>query len=89
MKLLVYLYRGNHYVILLGGSENFQTQEDVFLTGEEKEVFTITHLPETPFLETVRKLIAEADRRGIKDLQAMEKMFSAGKAVAVGPKTVN
>ncbi len=91
LSLLVYLFRGNHYVILLGGSENFKTKEDVFITGEEKEVFAITHLPDTPFLETVRKLIEETDRRGIKDLRAMEVIFSGGKRKALvdKPKSVN
>ncbi|TSC77949.1 MAG: hypothetical protein G01um101424_83 [Parcubacteria group bacterium Gr01-1014_24] len=91
LSLLVYLFRGNHYVILLGGSENFKTKEDVFLTGEETEVFTITHLPNTPFLETIRQLIAETDRRGIKDLRAMEVIFSGGqrKAAVDRPKSVN
>lgn len=78
LTLLVYLFRGNHYVILLGGSQNFQTREEVFLSGEEEEVFTITHEPNKPFLQTVRELVAELDQRGIKDLLAMEVLFSAG-----------
>lgn len=80
LELLVYTFEGNHYVILLGGIEHFQSREDVFLTGEEEEVFAITHDPDTPFLETLRKLIAEADQRNIKDLLALEFVFSAGQA---------
>lgn len=89
LSLLVYKFDGKYYVVLFGGTEGFQKKEDVFLIGTEEEVFTITHTPGTPFLEVVRQLIAELDRREIKDPLCLEAIFSAGKAQGQQDPTTN
>ena len=79
LSLLVYKVKDVYYVVLLGGTEGFQTKEDVFPIGTEEEVFTIVHTPGTPFLEVVRQLVAKCDQQGITELRAVEAIFSAGK----------
>ncbi len=71
LRILVYKFKGMYYIYPLGSCECHQTKEDVFLEGSEEEVFTLTHLPNTPPLETLRRLMAELDRHGIKEVEGL------------------
>jgi hypothetical protein len=84
-SLLVYSYRGKYYMVLLGGSRGFQTPEEVFTSGEEKQEILVTEPTSTPLLEMLRKVIAEADRLNIKDILCVEDVI-ARRTVAVVAK---
>ena len=83
LKLLVYKAAGKHYIVLLGGSQGFKTKEDVFLGGNEEEIFEVSQKPGVPLLEAVREVIAEADRRGIKDIKCIEEIFASRVGLAI------
>jgi hypothetical protein len=76
LSLLVYMFDDRYYLVFLGGSSGFKTKEDIFRTGKEKEIFTIIHLPNTSFVETLRQFVAEADKRGIKDIHTTDTIFA-------------
>jgi hypothetical protein len=73
-SLVVFEFRNKKYILVLGGLEKF-TRENAFITGEEKELFEIEVPDGTPFMEGVRKVIAEADKRGITDILRFEEVF--------------
>ena len=76
-SLIVYVFEGKHYIALLGGSQGFETKEQIFTTGKEKEVFTISENPKESTMEMVRRAIAEADRRGIRNVRCFEDIFAS------------
>ena len=75
-ELLVYRANGKHYVVLLSPNSNFRTREQVFIEGGEEEVFSVSADFDTPFIDLLRKMIFEADRRGIKDIKCTEDLLS-------------
>ncbi|MDO8561438.1 MAG: hypothetical protein Q7S05_01275 [bacterium] len=79
----MYKFRGKHYIVLLGGVQGFKDKTDVFSGGGEEEVFQINSVPGEPVLEMMRKVIAEADRRGIKDILALEDIFAKRTGVVI------
>lgn len=83
-ELLVYRVKEKHYVVLLSPNSDFPTRDKVFVQGTEEEIFSVSASFDTPFIDLLRKLIAETDRRGIKDLVCMEDLLSrVGRARSV------
>ena len=83
--LLVYTFRNAHYIALIGGSSSFKTKEEILCTGQEQEIFSISRSVGTPFLELIREVIAEADKRGIRDIKCMEDILMRPKVGVVIP----
>ncbi len=79
--LLVYLFEGKHYVVQLGGSSPYQSKNEIFLRGTEKEVFSVSGAFEDSFVELLRKFIAGVDKRKIKRIIGTEDLLNihAGK----------
>ena len=75
-ELLVYRAHGKHYVVLLSHNSDFRTREQVFVEGGEEEVFSVSANFDTPFIDLLKRMIAEADRRGIKDIKCTEDLLS-------------
>ena len=78
-ELLVYRVGGKHYyVVLLSPNSDFQTREQVFIftEGTEEEIFSVSAEFDTPFIDLLRTMISEADRRGIKDIKCTEDLLS-------------
>ncbi len=89
-ELLVYRARGKHYVVLLSHNSDFRTREQVFITGEEEEVFSVSANFDTYFIDLLRKMISEADRRGIKDIKCTEDLLSrSGRIRPIEPPNMN
>lgn len=72
--LLVYTYEGKYYVAQLGPTGPWQKKEEI-LTGGAEEVFSVSQPTEEPFIELLRKMLAEVDRRGIKDVIGTEDLL--------------
>ncbi len=65
---IVYTFRGDHWVAFIGGDSNFKTKEDIFRSGEEVEVFTVSRPSGTPISEIVREVNARAYEQRIPKL---------------------
>ena len=82
--ILVYQYQIEHYVVLLGESCVFKRKEEIFRTGREKEIFSVSIGPNMPFLDLLRSMVAEADRRQIKDIKGLEKLLGGTSGKSLG-----
>jgi hypothetical protein len=71
LRILVYKCKERHYIYPLGCCAEHQEKGDVFTTGEEEEIFTISPSPDTPPLDTLRELMAELDKRGITEVDGL------------------
>lgn len=87
--LVVYEFRGDRYVALIGGSSTFKTKEQIFCSGEEKEIFSVSQPADKPFIELLRELIAEADKRGITtEIRCVEDILTRRQMYLKPPQTI-
>ena len=66
--VIIYEFQGKRYLALLGGKSPFKEKGEVLCTGEEKELFTVSRSTKISFLELLREVIAEIDKRGLTDV---------------------
>ena len=88
-ELLVYRANGQHYVVLLSPNSDFPTREHVFLEGREEEVFSVSANFGTPFIDLLREMISQADRRGIKDIKFIEDLLSRSGRIRPVDKSIS
>ncbi len=90
LTLLVYRANNLYWITLLGGP-GFKSKEEVFLDGTEEEVFSISNAnrQDMPFLELIKEVIGEADRRHIDAIHGLFDLFDSRGNIIFSPKKID
>ncbi|HLD70609.1 MAG TPA: hypothetical protein VI937_01865 [Negativicutes bacterium] len=72
--LIVYECQGKRYVAQMGPAGPWYKKEDV-LIGGAKEIFSVSQATTEPFIELLRKMLAEVDKKGIRNVIGIEDLL--------------